>query len=73
VHRLTFFPHRHKLFIEGCYNNDTINPPKKEASMSKSMDKGVSKNNKKKMTAAEKWEKIKAKKAAKAGGGAPMM
>lgn len=34
--------------------------------MSKSMDKGVSKQNKKKLTAAEKWEKIKAKKAAKA-------
>ena len=34
--------------------------------MSKSMDKGVSHQNKKKMTAAEKWEKIKAKKAAKA-------
>jgi hypothetical protein len=37
--------------------------------MSKSMDKGVSKNNKKKMTAAEKWDKIKAKKAAKAAAG----
>jgi hypothetical protein len=36
--------------------------------MSKSMDKGVSKNNKKKLTAAEKWAKIKAKKAAKAAG-----
>jgi hypothetical protein len=34
--------------------------------MSKSMDKGVSNQNKKKMTAAEKWDKIKAKKAAKA-------
>jgi hypothetical protein len=39
-----------------------------EAHMSKNMDKGVSKQNKKKMTAAEKWEKIKAKKAAKAAG-----
>lgn len=38
--------------------------------MSKSMDKGVSKDNKKKMTAAEKWEKIKAKKAAKAAAAA---
>ena len=36
-----------------------------EAAMSKSQDKGVSKQNKKKLTAAEKWEKIKAKKAAK--------
>jgi hypothetical protein len=36
--------------------------------MSKSMDKGVSKHNKKKLTAAEKWEKIRAKKAAKAAG-----
>jgi hypothetical protein len=41
--------------------------------MSKSQDKGVSKNNKKKMTSAEKWEKIKAKKAAKAGSGSAMM
>ena len=47
--------------------------PKKEEHMSKSMDKGVSKNNKKKMTAAEKWEKIKAKKAAKASAGVPMV
>jgi hypothetical protein len=38
--------------------------------MSKSMDKGVSRDNKKKMTAAEKWEKIKAKKAAKAAAAA---
>jgi hypothetical protein len=38
--------------------------------MSKSMDKGVSKDNKKKMTSAEKWEKIKAKKAAKAAAAA---
>jgi hypothetical protein len=37
--------------------------------MSKSQDKGVSKNNKKKMTSAEKWDKIKAKKAAKASSG----
>ncbi len=37
--------------------------------MAKGMDKGVSKQNKKKMTAAEKWDKIKAKKAAKASGG----
>jgi len=40
--------------------------------MSKSMDKGVSNQNKKKMTAAEKWDKIKAKKAAKAAAGAGM-
>lgn len=33
--------------------------------MSKSMDKGVSKQNKKKLTAKEKWDKIKSKKAAK--------
>jgi hypothetical protein len=37
------------------------------------MDKGVSKQNKKKMTAAEKWDKIKAKKAAKAASGTIMM
>jgi hypothetical protein len=55
------------------YHCDVIHPWYKEAGMSKSMDKGVSKNNKKKMTAAEKWEKIKAKKAAKAGGGSAMM
>ncbi len=40
--------------------------------MSKSMDKGVSKQNKKKLTAAEKWEKIKAKKAAKAAAASGM-
>jgi hypothetical protein len=38
--------------------------------MGKSMDKGVSRDNKKKMTAAEKWEKIRAKKAAKAAAAA---
>lgn len=37
--------------------------------MAKGMDKGVSKSNKPKLTAKEKWDKIKAKKAAKAGGG----
>ena len=41
--------------------------------MSKSMDKGVNKDNKKKMTAAEKWEMIKAKKAAKAAAAAGPM
>jgi hypothetical protein len=41
--------------------------------MPKSMDKGVSKQNKKKLTAAEKWEKIKAKKAAKAASSAGPM
>lgn len=56
------------------YHFDVIHPCYKEAVMSKSMDKGISKNNKKKMTAAEKWEKIRAKKAAKAaGGGSAMM
>jgi hypothetical protein len=55
------------------YRSDVIHPCNKEAVMSKSQDKGVSKNNKKKMTSAEKWEKIKAKKAAKAGGGSAMM
>jgi len=57
------------------YHVGVIHPYYKEEGMSKSMDKGVSKNNKKKMTAAEKWEKIKAKKAAKAaaGGGSAMM
>ncbi len=37
--------------------------------MAKGMDKGVSKSNKPKLTAKEKWDKIKAKKAAKAAGG----
>ena len=36
-----------------------------EVLMAKSMDKGVSKSNKPKLTSKEKWDKIKAKMAAK--------